>query len=150
MANAVISTAAAEVPTESVANLLRGRVRVLIQKGLGGHDKSRCTESALGTIVVHEGLLERKQFVASSERLDGGDRLILGFDGENRTGIHRLAVHEHSAGAALGPIAHPLGSGDCEMIAQRVKERDARLQLQGVFLAVNGERNRGFFRVHTP
>ena len=57
-----------------------------------------------------------------------------------------LVVHEHSAGAALGAIAHSLGAGDLELIAERVEQGDTGLKLQSVFLAVDGELDRHFAR----
>ena len=61
-----------------------------------------------------------------------------------RAGVDALAVHDHRAGAAGAAVADPLGAGHVEMIAQRVEQRDARLDRQAYGFAVDleGDRDR--------
>ncbi len=53
----LVTGAAAQVaiPLEPVANLLPGRVIVVVQQNLGGHDEARCTNTALRAAVSHPG-----------------------------------------------------------------------------------------------
>src|SRR5262249_53088110 len=74
-----------------------------------------------------------------NESLGRGDLLALRLDGEHGAGVDRLVIEEHGAGAAGTAVADPFAAGDVEVIAQRVEQGDARLDLGFELVAVNGE-----------
>ena len=74
--------------------------------------------------------------------VDVADLLALHFDRERRAGIDRAAVDEHRAGAAGAAIAAALVAGQVGAHAQRVEQRDARLDHQIELPAVDGQPHR--------
>jgi uncharacterized membrane protein len=63
-ADSVISATTAEIPAQTVANVLWGRMWVAIEKCFTRHNKPRGTEAALGSVIVHKGLLQGMQLPA--------------------------------------------------------------------------------------
>ena len=117
-------------------------MRMLIKKSLGRHDKAWCAESALLRVVINESLLDGIKFAGLAQAFNGRDLRALRIDGQNRAGIDGFAVQMDGAGAAGPAIAHALGSGQVKLIAQRVQQRDSRLQLCLELLAVDIEGHR--------
>src|SRR5690606_12621150 len=56
--------------------------------------------------------------------------------------VARDPVDEHRAGAAGAAVAHHLGAGDAQLLAQRRQQGHVRLDVQGLLLAVEGELQR--------
>jgi hypothetical protein len=52
--------------------------------------------------------------------------------GQRQAGVDALAVEQHRAGAALAMVAALLGAGQVQVLAQRVEQRGARVQVQRV------------------
>src|SRR5262245_2050507 len=100
---------------------------MFFQQRRAGHDEAGSAEPALLRVVVPEGLLDRVELAVLFESFDGPNLLALRLDGQRRAGVDRLAVNDHRAGAASGAIAHAFGAGDVQIVAQRVEQRDARL-----------------------
>src|SRR5260370_22111907 len=82
------------------------------------------------------------QFAVLRDAFDGLDIFALRFDGQHSATVDNLAVHDDGAGAAGGPITDLLCAGVVEAVAQRVDERDAGLEVQVVWFAVDLERHR--------
>src|SRR5215469_12565860 len=134
-----IGATTAEIAAESVTNLLLRCIGIFIEEGLCGDDETWCAEPALLRIILDECCLHRTQLVALHQAFGGDDRLVLRLDGQDGAGVNGLVVHEYSAGAASAAIADTLRSGDLELLTQRIEQRDPRLQLRGVLLAVHSE-----------
>ena len=83
-------------------------------------------EAALDAAVLEEGRLERAQLVAVREALDRRDLAALGLEREVRAAVHRLAVEQHHAGAALGVVAALLRAGQADDVAHGREEARAR------------------------
>src|SRR3954467_9262260 len=66
----LVAGAAAEVPLQPLADLLLGRVRVLLQEADRRHDHPRCAEAALQAVLLVEGALDGVQLAVLHERLD--------------------------------------------------------------------------------
>src|SRR5207244_8646084 len=81
------------------------------------------------------------QFFRCAQAFDRRDFAAFGFDGEQGTGINRVAVHQYRASAAGAPVADLLATGEIEPVAQRVEQRHARLKVQPAALAVDLERD---------
>src|SRR5689334_5763924 len=141
-----VGATAAEVAAQSVADLLRSRVGILVEKSFSRDDKTRRAEAALLGIIFDEGSLHGTELIAVHEPLGGRDRFVLRLDGEDRARVHRFVVYKHSAGAAGAAIADPLRTGDLKFLTQRIEQRDPRLQLRGVLLSVHRQRDVAFTR----
>ena len=72
--------------------------------------------------------------------------MTFGFDGQQRAGINRLAVHQHGAGAAGAAVAHLLAPGEVEPVAQRIEQSHARLDAELAVLSVDFKSDGDFAR----
>ena len=97
-------------------------------------------EPALDAAVLEEGGLERAQLEPGRETLDGGHLAALGLQREVRAAVHRLAVEQHHAGAALRVVAALLRSRQADGVPHRREETRARLELDRVGDAVDAQR----------
>src|SRR5882724_2858826 len=102
--NPVVAHAAAQGVVHRLANLDVGRMRILVQKYLRGHDLSVLTESALRDLLVDPGLLQRVQSAVRRKPVEGGDFTLDGRCGRN-AGTNCSTVDDYSACAALAKSA---------------------------------------------
>jgi hypothetical protein len=58
-------------------------------------------------------------------------------DREHVAGLHRLAVDEHGAGAALRRVAADVGAREAQSVAQEIDEQGSGFDLGGDGLAVH-------------
>src|SRR5438046_2596241 len=56
---------------------------------------------------------------------------------EQRARLHRLTVEQHSAGATIGGVAADVRSGQVEVFSQKMNQEKARLDIGGVFFAID-------------
>src|SRR5229473_521179 len=131
-----VARAAAEVALEALANLVIGRVRVLLEQVGRGHDHSRGAVAALEPVLVPECLLQWMELAVLGHALDRGDVSTLGLDGEHRAALDRLAVDQDRAGAALTGVAADVGAGEAGFVADVMHEQEPRLDLVLVPAAV--------------
>ena len=80
--------------------------------------------------MLDERLLQRIELIALREPFDRLNRAAVGPHRELAARIHRLAVEQHGAGAALAAVAADLRAGQPEVIAQRFGQRPAILDLE--------------------
>ena len=78
------------------------------------------------------------------------DLAAVGLDGEHRAGLHRLAVEQDGAGAAVGGVAADVGAGQAQVLAQEVDQQQARLDLGLRGGAVDGDLNRVHRHGYSP
>ena len=135
----LVPRAAAEVAAERAADRLLVRVRVALEQVDGGHDDPGRAEAALEPVVLHERVLQRVPHAAPRQPLDGRDLRSFGLQGEHGAALHRPAVEEDGAGAALARVAPDVRSGEPEPVAQRMDEERASFHLERVPLAVDDE-----------
>ena len=79
-------------------------------------------------MLVKRGL-HRVQLAALGEPLDRGDLRAVGLDREHRARLDRPAVDVDGAGAALAGVAADVRAGEPELLAQRLDEQRAPLDL---------------------
>ena len=82
--------------------------------------------------MLHEGALQRIELVAVRQALDGADLFAVRLYREHQARAHRLAVDEHRAGAADAVLAADMRAGLTAILANRVGQRAARLDANGV------------------
>ena len=83
----------------------------LVQRG-AGQDHAGGAEAALESLRVEEGLLQRMRATLAAKSFKGGDRVPFGAERRDQAAVHRLAVDQHGAGAAIAGVAALL---DAEM-----------------------------------
>src|SRR5438477_10675195 len=111
-------------------------------------DKARCAEAALLCVMINESFLHRVHLFGCADSFHGRDFAALGFDGQHRAGINRVAIHQHCAGAAGAAVADFLATGEVETVAKRVEQRDARFEVQAAALPVDLEAERDLARTY--
>src|ERR1700691_464481 len=149
LAHTHVGAAAAEVAAQPLLDFLVGGIRVAIKKGFGRHDESGRAVAALLPVVVDESFRDRVR-LAARNTFDSHNVYALGVDGQNRAAIYGFSVEDHGAGAAGGPVADPLGAGQLQVVAQRIEQRDARLQVEVLRFAVDLERDGDRAGTHKP
>ena len=82
--------------------------------------------------MLHEGALQRVELVAVGQPFDGADLSAVGLHREHQAGAHRLAVDQHGAGAAHAVLAADMRAGLPAILADRIGQRAARLDLDRV------------------
>src|SRR4051812_29492786 len=115
---------------------------MLIEKGLRRDHEAGRAEAALLRVVINIGLLHRMRLLAGHQPFGGSDLVPLRFDCERRARVNRPTINQHGARATLATIADALGSGYVKLLAQRVEQRHAWLELCVQALAVDAQRNR--------
>src|SRR5207244_13312938 len=121
---------------------------MLLEEGVAGHQHAGGAVAALEAVLCHEPLLKRMQLAVLLQALHRHDFLVAGRDGEHRARLHRSAVHEDGAGAAVGRVAPDMGAGQPKHVPDQVDQQDARLDVSLVLLAVDGELDP--YRPHLP
>ena len=96
-----VAGASAQVALEQVGQV----VQVVIGQGGGGHDHAGGAEPALEAGGVDEPLLDRGQVAGQAESGHGRDLCALGPERRVDAGVHRSAVDQHGAGAAVAGVA---------------------------------------------
>ena len=105
----------------------------------GGHDLARCAETALHSVMVDEGLLDRVEFVAVRQSFNRGDFGAVMHRRQCQARDDSLAVEKNRARTARALIAALLGAGEIERFAQDVEQRLPRIKLERVKLTVDRE-----------
>ncbi len=91
-------------------------------------------EAALKPLRIEEGLLHRMGAAVGREAFDGGGRrMAFGAERRDQAAMHRLAVEQHGAGAAVAGVAAFL---DAEM-AELAQERAQALPGAGRFRKIS-------------
>src|SRR4051794_20551869 len=78
---------------------------------------------------------------AICKAFDGGDLRAVIHCGECKAGIYSMPICENSSRAALPAIAALLRSRESQSLPNSVKQRHLRLELQGMRLAVDVQRD---------
>jgi hypothetical protein len=112
-------------------------MRVLFQKRLGCQDEAWCADPALQSCVFEEFLLKRMKSLRPRYCLDGGYRPILNLNAEHQAGIHKFAVKNNVARAAVAIVAAFLAAREAQFIAQDFQQTLARLAEELGICAVN-------------
>jgi hypothetical protein len=132
------------------ADLFFGRVRIVAQEFEQRRQHSRCTESALEPMIVPEGFLQRMQFVfRRRDAFDGRDLVAVGLNRQHQAGPSALPVEQDRAGAADPVFAPEMRTGQAELLAHKISQREPDLDLFGIGLAVDGNRYFSCFRHRT-
>src|SRR5438552_10318512 len=103
------------------------------------HDLAGGAIAALETVVLDEGRLQWIQLLTLCDALDRGDIGAVVHHRERQTRNDAPAVEEDGAGAAGTLVATLLGAGQVQRLAENVKERLSRVDLQFPRFAIDGQ-----------
>src|SRR5262249_42940468 len=138
----LVTGAATEISGDRLANLGVRRIGELAQEAGQRHEEARSAESALQTVGLTKGLLERIEPPPVGEALDGLDVAAVHLNGEQQAGPHGRPIDDDRARAAHTVLAAEMGSGQLEVVAQEVGERLPGFHGPLVDSSVDGDANR--------
>ena len=75
--------------------------------------------------------------------LDGANLVAIGHHRKRGAGLHRLAVEMHDAGAALRGVAADMGAGQPQILAQKLHQQRAGIDIGIDGIAVHDQGNLG-------
>ena len=134
-----VAGAAADHAGQLRGELLVGDLGFVAEQVVGAEQETRGAETALQGVVPPEGLLQRVQVVRTPEPFDGDDLGAVELAGEQQAGADCFAVDQHGAHPADPVLAADVGSGQSQVVAQRVRQRDAGGEVQHRGCAVDRE-----------
>ena len=125
-----VTGAAADIAGDRFHDVLARRLDRLLQQRMRGQDHAGGAVAALQAMGFAERILDHAEFARRRRQaLDGGDLVAVGLHREHQAGPHRLAVDQHGAGAADAVLAAGMGAVEQKILAQRIEQRLARLDL---------------------
>ena len=129
------------LPSSPCADLVFGRIGVLLQQRDRRHHEPGRAVAALQCVLLVERLLHRVELVAVREALDRRHLAAVCLHREHRARLDRLAVEQHRARAARGRVAADVRPLQSELLAQEVREELPRLDVRFAARAVHGDRD---------
>ena len=135
-----MAPAAADQTFKCAAHLFVRGMGGFVEQGLGGEHPSIQAVTALEGLLGNEGFLHGVGIGFGAEPFEGDD--LFSGDGGNgeHTRAHGAIIDEHGARAALAQAAAEARIMQGQIVAQDVKQRAIRLDVDGVRLTVNFER----------
>ena len=109
------------------------------EQRLGRHDDAVDAVAALHRLLVDERLLQPAGRSGRAQALDGGDLVSRGRPQRRVAGLHRVAVDQHGAGAAVALAAAEARALQLEVVAQDVDERRVRIRAHRVLATVHAQ-----------
>src|SRR5579884_771803 len=140
--NLVVILATAEIAGNSVGQFGSRGAGIRFEIANRGHNEARHAERALETLFIDHALLNRMQLaLGTGEPLDSGD--VFAADGVRQDGarVVRDIIDQHGTGAAFGAIAAELGSGEAQLVTQRVLQGLLLHNVNTALLTIDIERN---------
>ncbi len=112
-----IAGAAADIAFQRRAEILPLR---LVQRR-AGQDHAGGAEPALKCLRIEKRLLHRMRAAIGRKAFDGRDGMAVGAEGRDQAAMHRLAVDQHGAGAAVAGVAALLDAEMPELAQERAQ-----------------------------
>src|SRR5690349_9083084 len=112
-----ISSAAADVATHVLANIVVAAGVTFLHATHCRHDLSRGAITALERILLDKGLLHWMQLIAFCESLDGEDLLSLRRKRQRQTGHHPTTINQDGAGTALTVVTTFFAAIETDVLA---------------------------------
>jgi len=113
--------ATAQNTRHSFLDFLFRRLRVFIQKSLGGHDDAIQAKPALRGLLFYERSLDGVRLVDGAQTFKCDDLDSLHRFYRRDAGANRLTLHKHSARSALSQPATEFRAAQAEVVGQDVK-----------------------------
>src|SRR5436190_18316563 len=142
----LVACTPAIIAGEMFADLFSIRTRRLLQKILRCHQHSGRTEAALQCVAFPECRLQIGNLTAVGDPLDRLNRRIVRLYGEQQTGTDDIAIDADRACAAHPVFATDMGAGQLEMLAEKIRQVQARQHVRFNTLTIDNKRNRNHRR----
>src|SRR5947209_14686072 len=113
----------------------------LCYAGDASHDLSGRAISALESVTLDEGGLQRVELIALRQALDGRDLVAFHEGRERQTCFDALAVHQHRARAALAEATAFLRACKMQVLAQCIEQCGARIESQPMLGPVDAQQD---------
>ena len=136
-----MGAAAAQIAIQRLLDVIAGRMRILVEQGLRGHDHAADAVAALRGLLVNEGLLKLARILLRAEALERGDLLAFGKGERRDAGMDGIAVHDDGAGAALGQPAAEFRATQAKIVAQRVKQHAVGWCIDHMIMTIHVDRD---------
>jgi preprotein translocase subunit SecF len=108
--NLRVTSAAAKIAGQSLADVRVVRVWIFTQQVNGGKDHSGGTNAALRAAAIEKSLLQRVQTLVDSQALDGRDVGTRGLQHGYQAAVDQNSIEQHGAGTALAFATAFLGA----------------------------------------
>lgn len=128
-----VARAHAEIAAQADAYFFVTRILVIAQQLEGCQDHPRRAKAALQRMLLLKCQLQRMERFVRADAFDSSDFGLVGLRGKEQTGAHRAAVEHHRASAADPVLTADVGSDQAEIVAQKIKQRAARLNRRRAF-----------------
>ena len=145
-----VGAAAADVAVHRVLNVSVSGANVFLEDCHGRHNLTRGAIATLVAIVFNEGGLHGVKVIGLTDSFDGGDLVVRVHDGEGETGVDAASINVDGARSALPVIAALLGTRRNKVLSEAVEEGGARIEPEGVRLAVDLKRRAAVPSVWIP
>src|SRR5712671_1013154 len=129
--------AAAEVAADRLADVRFAGLLVPRQQRAPGHHHPRRAVAALQAVLLPERFLDGVELAVLLQALHGADVRAVGLYRQHRARLHRLAVQEHRAGAAVGGVAADVRPGQPQILAEQMDQEQPRLDVDSMTRAVH-------------
>src|ERR1700741_3389843 len=122
-------------------------VRILIQKGFGGHEDPGRAITALRSTQIGERDLQRMKLAFRDQPFDREYLPSIALKRQHQAGKHRLSIEKDGASSALSELAPMLSACVSQVLAQNFQQRFIRSKGDIGAFAVQGKSNlRSFSR----
>src|SRR5260370_42350983 len=108
--NILIAGASAGIPSNRLADLLPVGVRIFLQELQRRKHQSGGAVSALETVAVTKGFLNRMKLALFIKTFDGGNFSAVGLHRKERARFHCSAVHQHCAGGVIVRVSSAISA----------------------------------------
>ena len=137
----MVAGAPAQVPLDSVPDLVLGRVVVFSEESCGRHDHARGAETALKAMTFPETLLHRVKGTVVFQTLDGPDFCTVGLDSEHGAGFDRFPVDIDRACPAVASLTADVCPGQMKVLTDEMDQERPGLDISRYLLPVDCHRD---------
>jgi hypothetical protein len=121
--NMRVARTPAQIALEAMRNLLTRRFWIALEKLHSRHDHARRAIPALQPVLFPKTFLHWMHLAILSQPLNGSDFATIRLDGQNRAGLHGLAIQQNCAGATDAGFAPYVCPGKFAEIAKKMNQK---------------------------
>ena len=142
-----VTRAHAKIARQRFANLSVARIGICLEERVTRHDHARRAVTALKGVIFHECFLHRIELAVFGQAFDRRHFASVRLHGKMETGFHHFAVEQHRARAALADHAADVRAGKTDILAQKMREQNTRLDVFFIKPAVNSDSDSLFHKI---
>jgi len=139
-----VAGAHAQIASQRFANFRFGWIGIALQKCMARHYHARRAVTALKSVVLDECFLDGTQFTVFCETFDRCDFTPIRLHREMKTGFYDFAIEQHGASPTLADDAADMSPSEADVLAQKVRKKQPRLDVFFVEVSVDRDGDRFF------